>query len=63
MGMSQWGQVTLRYGEMATQMELFRQKKSPSESSRFSEPIFLEVVCKTLASVMYLFISYIAIGE
>lgn len=37
--------------------------KKNKDSSRFSEPIFLEGVRKTLASVMFLSIAYIAIGE
>lgn len=38
-------------------------KIKTQDSSRFSEPIFLEGVSKTLSSVMFLSIAYIAIGE
>lgn len=38
-------------------------KIKTQDPSWFSEPIFLEGICKTLALVMFLSIAYIAIGE
>lgn len=38
-------------------------KIKTQDTSRFAEPIFLEGISKTLASMMFLSIAYIAIGE